>query len=192
MGSSHSFDNSNISPVITINEIEPKNAKLLAVIRNDVIFYSKPDLYGTMYAVETGDYTSSRFIPQISPDNVFSLSIPANTSVKLFCGDVYDSGGKGFVHITNATNQRSAVPSLPLHIQGNVRSVSIRTNIIDDTNVRRNNNIVDAQTLEYFPYYYSYGFTDVVWCILFMTLILLMLFVLFGEERLKSINYCAI
>lgn len=106
-----------------------------------VILYSKPNFLGNAYAINIGDYTSTYFIPQISPDNVFSLSIPPNMSVKLFCGDIYDYGNKGFVHITNVSKDNMSVPSLPQYIAGYIRSISISDNIDTTTSININSRI---------------------------------------------------
>lgn len=90
-----------------------------------VRLYSKDNFEGNVYEIDHGNYTSNMIIPKISPDNVYSLTIPPLTAVKLFCGDVYDYGGKGSMHITNVKNDRIRVPLLPEHVQGSVRSVSI-------------------------------------------------------------------
>lgn len=106
-----------------------------SVQEGKVRLYSKENYQGNIYEIDYGNYTSSMFIKLISPDNVFSLSIPPNTSVMMFCGDIYDYGGKGSVHIVNVTNERADVPMLPLNVQGGVRSLSITktTNSAVDT-----------------------------------------------------------
>jgi len=93
--------------------------------RGKVKFYSKDNFQGNIYEVETGNYTSNDFIPRISPDNVFSMKIPPQTYVKVYGGDIYDYGGRGFMYIENVTDQVMRVPILPEFIQGLVRSVSI-------------------------------------------------------------------
>ncbi|VBB17768.1 hypothetical protein YASMINEVIRUS_231 [Yasminevirus sp. GU-2018] len=116
-----------------------------------VILYSMPDLRGNTYAIANGSYTSTSFVDKLSPDNVFSLSIPPETSIKMFCGDIYDYGGKGGMEITNVTNERISVPSLPQNVQGNVRSLVIserkHTDLYTD---RQALNTVTKTNLEYF------------------------------------------
>lgn len=101
----------------------------IAVDQPKVKFYSKDNFQGNVYEVAYGNYTSNMFTPKISPDNVFSMTIPPATFVKLYCGDMYDYGGKGFIHITNVTDQDMYVPVLPDILQGNVRSLSIGKHI---------------------------------------------------------------
>lgn len=106
-------------------------------LETKVVFFSKPNLSGNMYTIDNGNYTSEKFVKYISPDNVFSMTVPPQTFVKLYCGDMYDDGGKGFYHITNVTNEVAEIPSLPRNIQGNVRSVSIGTQFHEDSYITR-------------------------------------------------------
>jgi hypothetical protein len=101
--------------------------------RGKVRFYSKDNFGGNIYEIEKGNYTSNEFITRITPDNIFSITIPPQMYVKMYCGDVYDYGGKGFMHIENATDQVMHVPILPESISGQIRSVSI--GLHDDTQV---------------------------------------------------------
>jgi hypothetical protein len=90
-----------------------------------VRFYSKDNLQGNTYEIEPGNYTSIEFANKISPDNVFSLTIPSLTTIKLFAGDLYDYGGKGSMQVTNVSQDRIKVELLPENIKGKVRSISI-------------------------------------------------------------------
>jgi len=90
-----------------------------------VRFYSKDNLQGNIYEIEPGNYTSIEFANKISPDNVFSLTIPSLTTIKLFAGDLYDYGGKGSMQVTNVSQDRIKVELLPENIRGKVRSISI-------------------------------------------------------------------
>lgn len=90
-----------------------------------VRLYTKLNGQGEVYEIETGNYISDNFISKITPNNIFSMSIPPATTVKLFCGDVYDYGNIGSMHVTNVTRETIIVPELPSHIQGRVRSISI-------------------------------------------------------------------
>ena len=90
-----------------------------------VRFYSKDNLQGNIYEIEPGNYTSIEFANKISPDNVFSLTIPSLTTIKLFAGDLYDYGGKGSMQVTNVSQDRIKVELLPENIKGKVRSISI-------------------------------------------------------------------
>ena len=107
---------------------------------NLVKLYSKSNFQGNIYEIDYGNYTSINFIDKLSPDNVFSLRVPSQTTIKLFSGDIYDYGGKGAVQITNVTNSTTNVPQLPDNIAGQVRSViitkydsSIASNVIDSS-----------------------------------------------------------
>lgn len=93
--------------------------------RGKVRFYSKDNFQGNIYEIEQGNYTSNDFSPRISPDNVFSLTIPSQMYVKLYGGDIFDYGGRGFMYIENVTDHVMHVPTLPENIEGLVRSVSI-------------------------------------------------------------------
>ena len=90
-----------------------------------VRLFSKDSYKGNVYEIDYGNYTSNMFIYKISPDNIFSLTVPPHTSVRMYCGDIYDYGGRGYMDITNVTNERVDVPSLPQNIRGYVRSLSI-------------------------------------------------------------------
>lgn len=111
------------------NTVYPSDDTSFAMIndhaRGKVRFYSKDNFRGNIYEIERGNYPSKDFVPRISPDNVFSLTIPPQTYIKIYCGDIYDYGGKGFMHIENVTDQVMHVPSLPEGIEGQVKSVSI-------------------------------------------------------------------
>jgi hypothetical protein len=104
----------------TIDKNEPIVTK-----EGKVRLYSKDDYKGNVYEIDYGNYTSNMFIYKISPDNVFSLTVPPHTSVRMYCCDIYDYGGRGYMDITNITNERVDVPSLPQNIRGYVRSLSI-------------------------------------------------------------------
>lgn len=112
-----------------------------SIYMTKVVLFSKPDLQGNMYLMSLGNYTSTTFIKHISPDNIFSLSIPPETSVKLFCGDMYDYGGKGSTHITNVLKEPITVMRLPQHIQGMIRSVSVSRQRYEDENTIKTSNI---------------------------------------------------
>lgn len=90
-----------------------------------VRIYSQSNLNGNIYELKYGNYVSDAIVPSMRPDNVHSLTIPPLTSVKLYCGDTYDYGGKGAVIYTNVTNKTVPINSLPDHITNNVRSLSI-------------------------------------------------------------------
>lgn len=118
------------------------------VQESKVRLYSKDNFKGNTYEIDYGNYTSAMFIKLISPDNVFSLTVPPNTSIAMFCGDMYDYGGKGSVHIINVTNERADVPMLPLHIQGNVRSLSITKTINNSMGqVNQTSSVKDMSTI---------------------------------------------
>lgn len=96
-----------------------------------VQLYSKSNFNGTMFEIEYGNYTSDVFVPYLIPSNVFSLSIPPRTTVKIYCGDKYDFGGKGGMSITNTGSDVMRVSSLPPNISGHIRSISIISHAID-------------------------------------------------------------
>jgi hypothetical protein len=120
MGNSNAGYDSN-----TIKQDDDTSVMLPDHDRGKVRFYSKDNFQGNIYEIERGNYTSNDFVPRISPDNVFSMAIPPQTYVKIYCGDIYDYGGKGFMHIENVTDQTMRVPLLPEYIEGQVKSVSI-------------------------------------------------------------------
>lgn len=139
MGASQSANQYDIEPKIvgysSFTDISNSPSEL-------VKFYSKTDFQGNIYEIEYGNYTSTNFIDKISPDNIFSLTVPSLTTVKLFCGDIFDYGGKGAFQITNITNSTSSVPQLPDNIQGRVRSAiivkhndirSVATSVVDSS-----------------------------------------------------------
>ena len=96
-----------------------------SIYEKNVVLFSKPNLQGNMYLVSNGSYTSEYLIKKITPDNVFSLSIPPETKVKLFCGNVYDDGHIGSIDITNITKESMYLKELPLHIQGAIKSMIV-------------------------------------------------------------------
>jgi hypothetical protein len=80
---------------------------------------------GEVFEIDAGNYPSDVFINAVSPYNVFSLSIPPHTAIKLFGGNEYDFGGKGGMSITNTGSDIMRIESLPSNISGQIRSVSI-------------------------------------------------------------------
>jgi len=96
-----------------------------------VQLYSKSNFQGDIFEVEYGNYPSDMFIPAILPNNIFSLTIPPRTTVKLFSGDEYDFGGKGGMSVTNAGQDIMRVDNLPTNIRGQIRSISIISHSID-------------------------------------------------------------
>lgn len=96
-----------------------------------VQLYSKSRFQGELFEVDYGNYPSSAFIPAILPNNVFSLTIPPRTTIKLFAGDEYDFGGKGGISITNAGSDVMRVDTLPDNISGRIRSISVISHSID-------------------------------------------------------------
>lgn len=137
------------------------------VQESKVRLYSKENFMGNVYEIDYGNYTSSMFIKMISPDNVFSLAIPPNTSIVMFCGDMYDYGGKGSVHIVNVTNERADVPMLPMNVQGNVRSLSITKTDNGALNTKTNSDASMNDLLNNFsgpddnPEYFTENMTDI-------------------------------
>lgn len=93
--------------------------------------YSESNLQGEIYEIEYGNYTSEVLIPVLSPHNVFSLTIPPKTTVKLYAGNEYDFGGKGGVSLTNISQDIMRVNDLPANIAGQVRSMSIVSHSIN-------------------------------------------------------------
>ena len=91
----------------------------------NVQLYSKTNMKGEVFEIDAGNYPSDVFINAVSPYNVFSLSIPPYTSIKLFGGNEYDFGGKGGMSITNTGSDIMRIESLPSNISGQIRSVSI-------------------------------------------------------------------
>jgi hypothetical protein len=112
-----------------------------------VRFYSKENFEGNIYEIDYGNYTSNTFIYKITPDNVFSMSIPSNTELRVYAGDIYDLGGKGFMAITNVTPDLVDIPILPDNIRGNVRSLSITKITSDYLNATRNNTALHTHDL---------------------------------------------
>lgn len=96
-----------------------------------VQLYSKANFQGELFEVDYGNYPSDVFIPSILPSNIFSLTIPPRTTVKLFSGDEYDFGGKGGMSLTNVSGDVMKVDYLPTNIKGQVRSVSVISHSID-------------------------------------------------------------
>src|SRR5579872_3777967 len=91
---------------VDVDMIDTTNNPLLSdtynlILDTKVIMYSKPYMEGEAFTIDVGNYTSLTLMPQISPNNVFSLSVPPDTAVELFCGDIYDFGGKGSLYIGN-------------------------------------------------------------------------------------------
>ncbi len=109
-----------------------------------VRFYSKDNFNGNVYVVDYGNYTVSYFADKISPDSVFSMTIPPLTTVKLFCGEMYDYGGQGAFHVTNITKNKVSVPQFPEHVQGRIKSISV---IKHDANFFAASAIVDSSIL---------------------------------------------
>jgi hypothetical protein len=144
-----------------------------------VMLYTKPNLQGDVYVIDYGSYTSTLLIPVISPNNVFSLSIPPYTSVKMYCGDLYDYGGKGSIEITNVTSQKTDVPSLPDNIQGGIRSISINKYSLNTPTDFHQQSAVSMKNkynelvLEPFEGHYHHGFVDFVYLILIILLAVL-------------------
>jgi hypothetical protein len=96
-----------------------------------VQLYSKAGFDGKMFEIKHGNYTSDVFVSYLIPSNVFSLTIPPRTTVKLYCGDKYDFGGKGGMSITNTSLDIMRVNTLPQNIAGHIRSISIISHSID-------------------------------------------------------------
>lgn len=117
-----------------------------------VRLFSKDNYKGNVYEIDYGNYTSNMFIYKISPDNIFSLTVPPHTSVRMYCGDIYDYGGRGYMDITNVTNERVDVPSLPQNIRGYVRSLSIIKYYNDSSNASQpassNTSTVDRPSIQ--------------------------------------------
>jgi hypothetical protein len=96
-----------------------------------VQLFSKSKFQGETFEIEYGNYPSDVFIPAILPSNVFSLTVPPRTTIKLFSGDEYDFGGKGGMSLTNASEDVMRVEHLPSSIRGQIRSISIISHSID-------------------------------------------------------------
>lgn len=146
------------------------------LLATKVIMYSKPYLQGNAYALAAGNYTSEKFIPQISPDNVFSMSVPAKTTVKLFNGNIYDYGNKGFMHIVNTSQETIPVSTLPQNMQGSVKSVSISNDIndiidiIDRGALAATSSTTSVKANQPIEQFYDYTVTDhnisIIWYVL--------------------------
>jgi len=91
----------------------------------NVHMYSSSNMKGEVFEIDAGNYPSDVFINAVSPYNVFSLTIPPYTTIKLFGGNEYDFGGKGGMSITNTGSDIMRIESLPSNISGQIRSVSI-------------------------------------------------------------------
>lgn len=91
----------------------------------NVQLYSSSNMKGEVFEIDAGNYPSDVFINAVSPYNVFSLTIPPHTAIKLFGGNEYDFGGKGGMSITNTGSDIMRIESLPSNISGQIRSVSI-------------------------------------------------------------------
>lgn len=130
----------NLSPEIKSQAILNSNTDPEEKVR----FYSKDNYEGNIYVVDFGNYTVNYFADKISPDSVFSMIIPPLTTVKLFCGEMYDYGGQGAFHVTNITKNKVSVPQFPEHVKGRVKSVSI---IKHDANFFSASAIVDSSIL---------------------------------------------
>lgn len=96
-----------------------------------VQLYSKANFGGEVFEVDYGNYPSDVFIPAILPSNVFSLTVPPRTTIKLFAGNEYNFGGKGGISITNISPDVMRVDSLPTNIRGQIRSVSVISHSIN-------------------------------------------------------------
>jgi hypothetical protein len=96
-----------------------------SIYETNVILYSKPNMQGTLYLVSNGSYTGDDFNKNIAPDNIFSLSIPPNTKIKLYCGTIYDDGQIGSMEITNVLNEPMYVAELPQQMQGKLQSMIV-------------------------------------------------------------------
>lgn len=96
-----------------------------------VQLYSKSNFSGEIFEVDYGNYPSDIFIPAILPSNVFSLTIPPRTTIKLFAGNEYNFGGKGGMSLTNVGPDLMRVDTLPTNIRGQIRSVSVISHSID-------------------------------------------------------------
>lgn len=107
-----------------------------------VQMFSKDNFEGNIYEINYGNYTSNMFTDKLTPDNVFSLTIPPMTTVKMYSGIMYNYDGIGAVSITNVSSDTMKVPQLPDHIRGNIRSISITRNDSDSVD-----EIIDASLL---------------------------------------------
>lgn len=101
--------------------------------------YTESNREGEIFEIEYGNYTSDVLIPVLSPHNIFSLTLPPKTTVKLYAGDEYNFGGKGGISLTNISDDVMNVDKLPPNVAGQVRSISIishtinRAGLVDDT-----------------------------------------------------------
>ena len=103
-----------------------RNAMIVKPTSNEKVnLYSKTNFEGNVYAVGYGNYAGADFVNRISPDNVFSLTLPPYSTIKLFCGNSFDNDNIGSTQITNATRQTAKIPFLPEHLQGRIRSLVI-------------------------------------------------------------------
>lgn len=96
--------------------------------------YTKENFEGQMFEIDYGNYPTEVFIPSINPHNVFSLTVPPRTTIRLFAGDDFVFGGKGGTSFTNAsTDDIMRVKSLPNTISGQIRTVSVISHAVDRT-----------------------------------------------------------
>jgi len=95
---------------------------------NKLKLYSKVNLQGNAYLVDYGNYVGQKFTNRLSPDNIFSMEVPPQSTVKLFGGGEYDYGTQGSFHLSNTTGDYAKVNQLPENIQGKVRSMIIMRN----------------------------------------------------------------
>jgi hypothetical protein len=95
---------------------------------NKLKLYSKVNLQGNAYLVDYGNYVGQNFTNRLSPDNVFSMEVPPQSTVKLFGGAEYDYGTQGSFHLSNTTRDYTRVNQLPENIQGKVRSMIVMQN----------------------------------------------------------------
>lgn len=91
----------------------------------NVQLYSKKDFKGDIFEIDSGNYPSDMFVKALSPNNVFSLTIPPKTNIKLYSGNEYDFGKNGGMSITNTSSDIMKIESLPSNIRGRIKSVSI-------------------------------------------------------------------
>ena len=123
MGNNINHHNDNVTVNSNIPESDITNVR----------FFTKANFQGIAYDINHGNYIGRIFHEATSPNNIFSLIIPPHTTVRLFCGETYDYGEKGSMHITNVTDKIVRIPTLPDNIQGNIKSISI-TNVTNTQN----------------------------------------------------------
>lgn len=110
---------------------------------NNVLVFTEANFNGKVYEIDPGNYTSNIFVNQIYPDNISSIIVPQNMSVKLYAGDIYDYGGKGSYSLSNVTKQRISIAKLPSNIINNVRSISV-------SEISQNNNVSNTDSFDQF------------------------------------------